>query len=311
MAPIFKSISEKVEDVTREGRLLIAINAIGNEDADGDISMPGSFNKTLKNDIDRVKWYLNHNQTILLGVPISGYEENGLVKMSTQLNMKKQICLDVLSDYELYAEYGRTLEHSVGVEDVIRNKSNTKEVLEWKLWEYSTLTSWGANPNTPLLEMKNATTDEQIKMLEKALKKNYSDERLQTIEKSLNLLKKAVLGENIVKCPYCGLVFDYNSVHEVSFEENIIESATRYAQWMIDDVVWEEVHKLEPEVAQPVMSIIQKQKTMKTKSIEDLVRYVYCPKCYNQVHRVDVVETATEEKSFTGLKGLGKKFLKA
>jgi hypothetical protein len=231
--------------------------------------------------------------------------------MSAQLNMKKQIAMDVLSDYQLYAEHGRTLEHSVGVEDVVRNKSNNKEVLQWKLWEFSTLTSWGANSNTPLLEMKNMTTNEQIQMLEKALKQNRSDERLQYIEKSLNLLKKAVMGESIVTCTCCGLVFDYNSVSEQTIEHRIAESASRYAQWMIDDVVYDEIQKLEPEIVQSVLSIVMKQKSMKTKSIDDLLTYVHCPKCYSQVYRfnaINAAEPVTDE--FTGLKSLGKKFLK-
>lgn len=309
MAKILKSIHEKVEDITKEGRLTIAINAIGNEDSDGDISLPGSFNKTMTDDIARMKWFLNHNTTQLLGVPIAGREEGGLVKMEAQLNMKKQIAIDVLSDYELYAEHGRTLEHSVGVEDIVRNKANKKEVQEWKMWEFSTLTSWGANERTPLLEIKSM--DEQIKMLEKALKKNYSTERLVGMEKSLNLLKKAVLGEAIVKCPHCGLIFDYNSVEEMSVEQRIAEVVSMHAGWLTDDIVHQEVQKLEPEIRARVMSLVTKQKTMQTKSIDDIMSYVHCPKCYCEVHRVNAVTPVSEgaPQPDSVLKSIAKKCL--
>lgn len=309
MAKIYKNIKEKVEDVTKEGRLVIAINAIGNEDTDGDISMPGSFDKTLKDDIVRAKWYLNHDTTILLGVPISGREEDGLVKMEAQLNLKKQIGRDVLSDYELFAEFERTLEHSVGVEDILRNKSNTKQVLEWKFWECSTLTSWGANERTPLLEIKSV--DDQIKILEKALKKSYSDERLSGMENSLSLLKKAVLGELIVKCPCCGLVFDYNTLSENTIERQIADAVGMYAQWMIDDIAYQEVQQLEPEIRNQVTSLFSKQKSMRLKSIEDIFSYVNCPKCYCQVHKINSISQTIEEQPVitSGLKSIGSKFL--
>ena len=160
MGMILKNMRTKANDVDEKGRVVIAINAIGNEDDDGDISLPGSFNKTLKENINRQKWFLNHDVNILLGVPIEGKEEDSLVKMNAQLNMKKQISRDTYEDYKLYAEYNKTLEHSVGVNPVSRNKSNVKEVIEWEMWEFSTLTSWGANANTPLLEIKSMNKEE-------------------------------------------------------------------------------------------------------------------------------------------------------
>ena len=111
MEIVNKSIITKTNDVDEQGRVVIAVNAIGNEDADGDISMPGSFNKTLKEDFARLKWFLNHDPSILLGVPISGEEKDDLVQMTSQFNMKKQISRDTYEDYKLYAEQGRKLEH--------------------------------------------------------------------------------------------------------------------------------------------------------------------------------------------------------
>lgn len=197
MTYIQKNIATKTNDVDSTGRVVIAINAIGNEDDDGDISLSGSFDKTLKNDFARLKWFLNHNTNILLGVPIEAREEDGLIKMTAQFNMKKQISLDTYEDYKLYAENGKTLEHSVGVNPVRRNKSNNKEVEEWQLWEFSTLTSWGANPNTPLLDIKNLDknqAEEHIRFLQRALSMKYSDAKLKNIQQHIDIIRKAILG---------------------------------------------------------------------------------------------------------------------
>ena len=45
MEIINKSIATKANDVDEKGRVVIAVNAIGNEDSDGDISMPGSLTR--------------------------------------------------------------------------------------------------------------------------------------------------------------------------------------------------------------------------------------------------------------------------
>jgi hypothetical protein len=64
-------------------------------------------------------------------------------------------------------------------------------VHEWKLWEYSTLTAWGANENTPMIGMKSLEDIESsIDWLNLKLKKgNFSDEKFIQIEKELSLLR--------------------------------------------------------------------------------------------------------------------------
>lgn len=303
MEIINKSIATKTNDVDEQGRVVIAVNAIGNEDADGDISMPGSFNKTLKEDFARLKWFLNHDPCILLGVPISGEEKDDLVQMTSQFNMKKQISRDTYEDYKLYAEHGRTLEHSIGVNAINRNKSNPKEVLQWKMWEYSTLTNWGANDRTPLLDIKSMdkmTAVEQVDFLKSALSMKYSDEKMKYIERSIDLIRKAIVGEMIVKCPHCGLVFDYNSVPEYTLQQQVIDVVNQYAGWLVDDIAYEEVQKLEENIRSEVMGIIESKK-----SIEDITTHVRCPKCYSRVTKSNLV--LKEEKPKFSLKDLVKK----
>ena len=303
MEIINKSIATKTNDVDEQGRVVIAVNAIGNEDADGDISMPGSFNKTLKEDFARLKWFLNHDPCILLGVPISGEEKDNLVQMTSQFNMKKQIARDTYEDYKLYAEHGRTLEHSIGVNAINRNKSNPKEVLQWKMWEYSTLTNWGANERTPLLDIKGMNTisaEEHIKFLEEAVKMKYSDAKLKAITQSIDVIRKALLGDTIVKCSCCGEVFDYDNQPEIVLKEQVIDAVKSYDSWMKEGVADKEIMKLANDIRSEVMTLIHTRK-----SVNELSKHVLCPKCCNHVSKNDVV--IKKEESKFSLKDLVKK----
>lgn len=193
-----KTFSTQIKDVDQMGRVLVAANAIGNVDVDNDRSMKGSFNKTIKENFKRVKWFLNHNTSQLLGVPIEASESSAYLKVLGQLNMQKQMSRDIYEDYKLYAEYGRTLEHSIGVEaKKSKMVDNIREVYEWMWWEYSTLTSWGANSDTPLLDMKSVDDlYEEINWEETRLKKGkYSDKKFKEIDLYLNRLKHSLNAE--------------------------------------------------------------------------------------------------------------------
>lgn len=196
---IYKDYSSKIEDLDEKGRVLVAANGIGNEDADGDISVKGSFDETLKNDFPRLRWFLNHDKNILLGVPLEGHEDGTHLKMLGQLNMKKQVSRDIYEDYKLWHEHGRSLEHSVGVIPVKRNDKNKALVEKWQLREYSTLTSWGANSNTPMLGIKSL--EEEKDFAEYQMRKgNYSDERFRKIEQKLKDILK-LLGNSSEEVP--------------------------------------------------------------------------------------------------------------
>lgn len=191
----YKDFRTTIKDVDEKGRVLVAANAIGNVDADKDRSMDGSFDKTLKDNFSRLKWFLNHDKNLLLGVPIEGKQDGKYLEMLGQLNMKKQLGRDTYEDYRLYAEHGKSLEHSIGVEPVKFYKDkldeNIRNVTEWKLWEYSTLTSWGANENTPMLGIKSEKElADHIDWLELKIRKgNFSDEHFVKLENCLILLR--------------------------------------------------------------------------------------------------------------------------
>lgn len=45
----------KANDVDEKGIVTVAVNGIGVKDSQNDVSMPGSFNKTLKENIGRMR----------------------------------------------------------------------------------------------------------------------------------------------------------------------------------------------------------------------------------------------------------------
>lgn len=287
-------------DETR-GIVTVAVNGIGIVDSQNDISMPGSFNKTLKENITRMKWFLNHDTTQLLGVPLSGEEKDGNLVMVGQLNLSKQIGRDTLEDYKLYAAAGRTLEHSIGVQAVKRDKNDKRKVLEWKMWEYSTLTSWGSNPQTFLVGIKNddpTTVRENIEFLRRALQMRYTDERLKQYEMRLDMLTKALEGAVVVTCPYCGQEFVWDEAERHTLSQQVLDCANSYLRWITDGIVREEMSKLKPEIRAAVLAILNPvlskmdgkiDEEIVTKSLEDLAEFAYCPNCYSRVYNSSIM----------------------
>ena len=286
----------KANDVDAKGRVKVAVNRTGIEDAQGDISMPGSFDKTLREDLFRMKWLYNHDVTQLLGVPLEGSEQNGDVVMVGQLNMDKQLCRDVYTDYKLMAQYGRTLEHSVGVIPIKRNKDDKRMVEEWKMLEYSTLSFLGANPCTYLVDIKSATPSrikEAVNFLQNALKEpTYSDYRLKSLDMNLQLLLRKLDGGRVVTCPYCGEAFDYDEQTPHTFESSVIDMAQNIVRAIAEDTVYEYISSMKPEIQNEVGSVLEAFKManlpLSEKSIIDVMNYVWCPHCWMRVFECQI-----------------------
>lgn len=295
-----------------KGIVTVAVNGIGIVDSQNDISMPGSFNKTLKENIGRMKWFLNHDTTQLLGVPLEGEERDGNLVMTGQLNLAKQIGRDTLEDYKLYASAGRTLEHSIGVQAIKRDPEDKRKVLEWKMWEYSTLTSWGSNPQTFLVGIKNDNPSDvraNIEFIRNALKMRYSDERLKQYEMRLDMLNKALEGAVVVTCPYCGEEFVWDEAERHTFDQQVLDAAGSYLSWLADGIVRDEMNKLKPEIRAAVLAILSPvlskcdgkiDAKLVQKSLTDLTEYAYCPHCYARVYSSSITlgqETPAAEKT--------------
>lgn len=308
------SLRTKANDVDeKKGIVTIAVNGIGVKDSQGDISDPGSFDKTIQEFfLKRGKHLLDHDKTKLIGCPLEAKEENGNLVVVSQMNMKKQIAVDTFYDYLLYAENNKTLEHSIGCRAVKRDPNDKAHVKEWFLAEVSTLQAWGANPQTFLVDIKadepvdtqRAKLQHSLEMIRKALEMRYSEERLKSMDMNLKLIENALTGKaNLATCPRCGHSFDYDMQNEITFSTQVLELAAQYQRWITDDIVRQEMEKLKPEIQQQVVALLDafkaKGEELGTKSLEDFATYVRCPHCWSKVYRsmISNVGGSTEEKS--------------
>ncbi len=296
----------KALDVSEKGIVTVGVNGIGIEDAQHDISMPGSFTDTLRDDIAKMRWYLNHDTRQLLGVPLSGEEKDNNLIMTGQLNLKKQIGRDILEDYKLFRDAGRTLEHSIGVKALARDEEDRRKVVRWKMLEYSTLTGWGANPQTFLVGLKSASEDQirdAVELIRMAFKQHgYSDERLKNYDMELNLLIKSLGGGLVVSCPCCGHQFDYDNEPEHTFSQEVQEAASEFVSSVARNEARRQMERYRPEIQAEVSAIIDgfagRKKELTEKSITDAFAYVRCPHCWSRVFRANSIlasETPTDK----------------
>ena len=289
----------KALDVTEKGIVTVGVNGIGIEDAQHDISMPGSFKDTLKEDINKMRWFLNHDTRQLLGVPLSGEEKDNNLIMTGQLNLNKQIGRDILEDYKLFRDAGRTLEHSIGVKALARDEEDRRKVLKWRMLEYSTLTGWGANPQTFLVGIKSATSEqirEAVDFIRLAFKQHgYSEERLKNYDMELNLLLKSLAGGLVVTCPCCGYQFDYENEPEHTFSQEVQEAAGEFVMSVARNEARRQMEQFRPEIREQVAALLDgfagTQKELTEKSIVDAFSYVRCPNCWSRVYKTNSIVT--------------------
>lgn len=189
----YKQLSYDIKDFDeKQGIVKAYANVYNFEDSDGDISGPGSFTKTVKENYKRIRVLKDHNSTISLGVPLEldASDPIGLLT-TTKFNLQKEVSRDMFTDIQLMKEHGLNAELSIGYNVVSRSKSNRKVINEYKLHEYSFLTSWAANELSTVQDIKSVKSHYGImELLTKAYDLPYSDSRLIQIESILKSLSK-------------------------------------------------------------------------------------------------------------------------
>jgi HK97 family phage prohead protease len=186
-----KIFSGELKDLDEKGLVTFYFNSFNNVDSDKDMSMPGSFTKTMTDQKGRIKHFKNHNIYQSPGVIKSMGEDQKGAWAQSQLIMGTQLGRDTYEEYKA----GAITEHSFGY-DVIRslkNPSGYREITEYKLWEVSSLNAWGANSDTPMIDIK----DEkqlliQFDLLLKLSKGDFTDEYLNKIELKINEIIKHI-----------------------------------------------------------------------------------------------------------------------
>ena len=187
----FKQISYDLKELDEKKGVVIAYaNAYDFKDSDGDISARGSFSKTVKENYKRIRVLKDHNPTITLGVPLAINPDDpyGLLT-TTKFNLKKEVARDMFTDIQLMHKEGLNAELSIGYNIISRDKKNKSVINEYKLMEYSFLSSWAANELSTVQDIKSIKSFHGImEIIEKAYNLDYSDTRLRQIETLLKSL---------------------------------------------------------------------------------------------------------------------------
>ena len=195
----FKQISYDLKDLDETKGVVIAYaNAYNNEDSDKDISQFGSFEKSVNENFKRIRVLKDHNPTMMIGVPldINLKDTYGLLTTS-QFNMKKDMGRDMFTDVKLMYDTGLNAELSIGYKVMQRDKKNVNIITEYKLMEYSFLSSWAANELSTVQDIKSIkSTYGILQLIEKSYNLDYSDTRLRQIETILKALTDKPLESN-------------------------------------------------------------------------------------------------------------------
>ena len=187
----FKQFSYELKDFDeKQGIVKAYANAYDFKDSDGDISAKGSFNKSVGDNRKRIRVLKDHIPTVSLGIPIDfDTSDNYGLLTTTKFNLQKEVSRDMFTDIQLLKEHGLNAELSIGYEVVKRDEKNRSIITEYKLWEYSFLSSWAANELSTVQDIKNIKSHYGImELLTKAYNLPYSDTRLTQIETILKSL---------------------------------------------------------------------------------------------------------------------------
>ena len=187
----FKQLSYDLKELDEQKGVVIAYaNTYNFKDSDGDISAYGSFDKTVTENYKRIRVLKDHNPTMMVGVPlfIDTKDSYGLLT-TTQFNLNKPLGKDLFTDIQLMHSSGLSAELSIGYKVMQRDVKNKNIINEYKLMEYSFLSSWGANELSTVQGIKSIkSTYGILELIEKSYNLDYSDDRLRQIETLLKSL---------------------------------------------------------------------------------------------------------------------------
>ena len=127
---------------------------------------------------------------MMVGVPlvIDTKDSYGLLT-TTQFNLNKPLGKDLFTDIQLMHSSGLNAELSIGYKVMQRDVKNKSIIKEYKLMEYSFLSSWGANELSTVQGIKSIkSTYGILELIEKSYNLDYSDSRLRQIETILKSL---------------------------------------------------------------------------------------------------------------------------
>lgn len=193
------STATKIADIDKKKGIVIFYTSIfGNKDSDGDVIEQGAFAKTLKENFTRIRHLKDHRISIGLPLQNETFEDSTGLRVASKLFLGKQEADEIFIEYQTYAELGNLMEHSFGFNPVADkmfydNLTNTNYIKEVKLWEVTTMTTWGANSQALQVGLKNLNFNElntQMQILRKMLNAEIRDARKMEFETQLNTIEQ-------------------------------------------------------------------------------------------------------------------------
>lgn len=196
---VIKSLQENFQDLDdATGIIKGYANVYNIKDSHGDISMQGSFVKSVSENKDWIRINKNHDKNLFIGVPVEldPYDTYGL-GLTAKLLMDTQKGKDAFYEAKFLVDNGFKAGFSIEGWITKRGKTNKSNVEEYKLGGVALLTVEPSNQLSYVEMFKSLkedgaqSADEFFKMVEKAYNEhNFSDSYLTSLELTLKSLTK-------------------------------------------------------------------------------------------------------------------------
>lgn len=194
---IFKNLSEFRDIDEQTGIIKGYANVYNVKDSDGDISLPGSFSKTVTERAKKIKIFKNHTPQ-LVGVPLElDIADPYGLGLTAKMLMDTDAGRDTFHEVKFLHENGFESGMSIGGWVIKRNAKNKAEVVEYRLKEISVLTTEEPANQLSLVsavkavkELTEPTQEEFWSIIEKAYNVRFSDNILKSLEQFLTLKDK-------------------------------------------------------------------------------------------------------------------------
>jgi len=194
---IFKNLSEFRDIDEASGIIKGYANVYNVKDSDGDISLPGSFSKTVAERAKKIKIFKNHTPQ-LVGIPLElDIADPYGLGLTAKMLMDTDAGRDTFHEVKFLHENGFESGMSIGGWVIKRNAKNKAEVVEYRLKEISVLTTEEPANQLSLVsavkavkELTEPTQEEFWNIIEKAYNVRFSDNILKSLEQFLTLKEK-------------------------------------------------------------------------------------------------------------------------
>lgn len=191
---IYKNLSEFRDIDEASGIIKGYANVYNVKDSDGDISLPGSFSKTVAERAKKIKIFKNHSPQ-LVGVPLElDIADPYGLGLTAKMLMDTDAGRDTFHEVKFLHENGFESGMSIGGWVIKRNAKNKAEVVEYRLKEISVLTTEEPANQLSLVsavkavkELTEPTQEEFWSIIEKAYNVRFSDNILKSLEQFLTL----------------------------------------------------------------------------------------------------------------------------